>query len=458
MPAAGRFAIAGWHASLIRPEQSRPNPRKEPIHVPCPTQTAEVLRRSLLASTLVAAALIGVTATSAAAASVASPARGDRHHAVTCQSGFRIPVALAPGQPASSTISGELCSTWAERFPGTTVQLLIPGATYTRDYWDFGTVGGIRYSYARDVAARGFATFVIDPLGSGDSSHPVSTQITAQADAYVDHQVVQALRAGWIAGVRFGKVIEVGHSLNSLIVWDEAIAYHDVDGVIVTGAAHSLTAGFASSGDFYPAINDPKFAASGLDSGYLTTIPGTRAKLFYHLPDADPAVIALDETRKDVVSGTELTSALPVLATTATQAIDVPVLDILGGNDFTTCGLSTTGQHLRLLLQRSGRGAGGALLLPAGPAPRVRDPRLRPRRLPGPQPRPPGRRHGRMVRSLRRATLACSARQLQWRRAPARQLRLRPDHSHHSTERNHRKSMAPKPEPGSGPFRWGLSS
>ncbi len=300
-------------------------------------------RRSLLASALVAAALIGVTATSAAAASVASPARGDRHHAVTCQSGFRIPVALAPGQPASSTISGELCSTWAERFPGTTVQLLIPGATYTRDYWDFGTVGGIRYSYARDVAARGFATFVIDPLGSGDSSHPVSTQITAQADAYVDHQVVQALRAGWIAGVRFGKVIEVGHSLNSLIVWDEAIAYHDVDGVIVTGAAHSLTAGFASSGAFYPAIKDSKFAASGLDSGYLTTIPGTRGKLFYHLPDADPAVIALDEARKDVVSGTELTSALPVLATTATQAIDVPVLDILGGNDFTTCGLSTTG-------------------------------------------------------------------------------------------------------------------
>ena len=301
-------------------------------------------RRSLLASALVAAALIGVTATSAAAASVASPARGDRHHAVTCQSGFRIPVALAPGQPASSTISGELCSTWAERFPGTTVQLLIPGATYTRDYWDFGTVGGIRYSYARDVAARGFATFVIDPLGSGESSHPVSTQLTAQTDAYVDHQVVQALRAGWIAGVRFGKVIEVGHSLNSLIVWDEAIAYHDVDGVIVTGAAHSLAAGFASSGAFYPAIKDPKFAASGLDSGYLTTIPGTRAKLFYHLPDADPAVIALDEARKDVVSGTELTSALPVLATTATQAIDVPVLDILGGNDFTTCGLSTTGR------------------------------------------------------------------------------------------------------------------
>jgi pimeloyl-ACP methyl ester carboxylesterase len=301
-------------------------------------------RHSLLASALAAAAVIGVTASSAAAASVTSPARGG-HNAVTCQSGIRIPVALAPGQPASDSISGELCSTWFERFPGSTVQLLIPGATYTRDYWDFGTVNGIRYDYARAVAARGFATFMIDPLGSGDSSHPLSTLITAQADAFVDHQVVQALRAGSIASIRFGKVIEVGHSLNSLIVWQEAITYHDVDGVIVTGVAHSLAAAFANSGGFYPAINDPKFANSGLDSGYLTTVPGTRSTLFYHLPDADPAVIALDEARKDVVSGTELNSALPLVTTdlTATQAIDVPVLDILGSNDFTTCGPSVTG-------------------------------------------------------------------------------------------------------------------
>jgi len=38
----------------------------------------------------------------------------------------------------------------------------------------------------------------------------------------------------------------------------------------------------------YPAIKDPKFAASGLDPGYLTTVPGTRAKLFYSEPDFDP--------------------------------------------------------------------------------------------------------------------------------------------------------------------------
>jgi hypothetical protein len=54
-------------------------------------------------------------------------------------------------------------------------------------------------------------------------------------------------------------------------------------------------------------------------------------------------VIKVDEQRKDIVSATELTTALGVLGTTATRAITVPVLDLLGSNDFTTCGKSTTG-------------------------------------------------------------------------------------------------------------------
>jgi pimeloyl-ACP methyl ester carboxylesterase len=252
-------------------------------------------------------------------------------------------VRLVAGRPPAAIVNGELCSTNSERHFGQMVQLLIAGATYTHGYWDFGTVDSISYSYARAVAAHGQATFAIDPLGQGDSTRLSSGLITAQTDAFVDHQVVDALRDGKVGGIRFAHVIAVGHSLNSLIVWDEAIAYHDVDGVIVTGAAHSLGTAFATSGDLYPASQDPKFAASGLDPGYLTTRPGTRQFLFYHLPDADPAVIAQDEARKDVVSGAELNTALPVLASTATQAIHVPVLDILGSNDLTTCGPNTQG-------------------------------------------------------------------------------------------------------------------
>jgi hypothetical protein len=57
--------------------------------------------------------------------------------------------------------------------------LTLRGDLNTHDYWDFGTVDGRRYSYARDVAARGFPTFAFDEIGSGNSSHPPSTRVSS---------------------------------------------------------------------------------------------------------------------------------------------------------------------------------------------------------------------------------------------------------------------------------------
>ena len=51
--------------------------------------------------------------------------------------------------------------------------------------------------------------------------------MTIQVEAYVAHQFVQALRSGCVAGIQFGKVIIVGHSLGSVVVWEEAITYGD---------------------------------------------------------------------------------------------------------------------------------------------------------------------------------------------------------------------------------------
>jgi hypothetical protein len=64
---------------------------------------------------------------------------------VTCQQTV-IPVAIAPGQPARYTVGGELCATVLEMRTGATVQVLIHGAAYTHDYWDFGMVDGVEYS------------------------------------------------------------------------------------------------------------------------------------------------------------------------------------------------------------------------------------------------------------------------------------------------------------------------
>lgn len=143
-------------------------------------------------------------------------------------------------------------------------------------------------------------------------------------------------------GHPFRHVIIVGHSLGSLEVWIEAGRYHDVAAVIVTGVLHALSpAGLAAlQADLYPAADDPKFAGSGLDPGYLTTLPGTRESLFYDPATTNPAVVAADEATKDTTTATELAGAA-ILSEPPTEQpshqISVPVLSVVGENDSLVC-------------------------------------------------------------------------------------------------------------------------
>ena len=268
---------------------------------------------------------------------LSSAARGEEE--VTCRRADLL-VALAPGEPAEYSVSGELCATPDEVRQGRAVQVLIHGATYSHDYWDFGTVGDVSYSYARDMAASGLATFAFDEIGAGGSSHPASERVTVDVAAYVAHQIVQALRSGEIGTARFRTVIAVGHALGSVVASDEAIRYADVDGVIVTAAAHSLATIYhdAQPKVFSPAVTDPRFITTGLDRGYLTTVPGVRAHWFF------AAFIPEEEAHKDVVPAAELATAARFMSSTATRAIHVPVLTIVGGNDATLCGPGTQGR------------------------------------------------------------------------------------------------------------------
>ena len=203
---------------------------------------------------------------------------------LTC-SAYTLPVAITDPGPADQAMWGQLCYR-GSRAPAT-VQLLVHGVTYNHLYWDFPYGDGY-YSYVDAATAAGYATFDVDRVGDGNSSHPPSADIDLNAGAVALHDAVTALRGGAVGGHAFQHVIMVGHSLGSMEAWIEDARYHDVDAVIITGALHAATPNLPSLvGDFYPASDDPKFAGSGLDSGYLTTRPGTREALFYE-PDHQP--------------------------------------------------------------------------------------------------------------------------------------------------------------------------
>lgn len=262
--------------------------------------------------------------------------------------------AVAPA-PASAQPPGEAgCSpvvvpVGAERMAGTlclpdpaadTVVVLVPGATYNHAYWDV-PVEPRTYNVRAAVNRAGYATFVLDRLGTGASSVPPAATVTASAQADAIHSVIGALRDGGPGRPAFSRVVLGGHSLGSTFVVLEAAQRQDVDAVLLTGFGHSpQVPGFA------------RLLASLVPAavpGYLTTRPGSR-EAFYGDGDVAPEVAAHDERTKDVVSVAEVPEAAAVLVPVPpvpvrlsvplpqTAGIRVPVLLVNGSDDKQFCG------------------------------------------------------------------------------------------------------------------------
>lgn len=263
--------------------------------------------------------------------SKASAQTGIFNPPVTCQD-VQLPVALQQGQPANYEVVGKLCF---KPNNNNVVHLLLSGATYSHVYWDFPVFPEL-YSYVRSLTAAGYVTLNIDRIGIGGSSRPPADQVTIQADAFVVHQLIQALHDGRIGS--FSKVILVGHSLGSGIALNEEAQYGDANGLILTGFLHATGPGFSKVPTLvYPAQNDPLFASQNLPNGYFTSVPGVRTA-FYFQPVADPNVIARDEQTKDTITLGEFNTFPPLVFSTAdAQSIHVPVLFVIGSNDNVFC-------------------------------------------------------------------------------------------------------------------------
>ena len=269
------------------------------------------------------------TASARAGKKTPSPAHIRADAAVTC-SDVSMPVTISG---TSMPIAGRLCVPAG----ATTVQVLLHGYTWGQYYWDLPYEPD-RYSYVRAANAAGYATLNLSRLGHGASARPFSGLITYQSNADSVHQVVQALRRGDL-GDRFGSVVLVGHSIGALISWLEAGTYHDVDAVVATAVTHKadLAGLTVDSLRYYPAALDPKFAGSGLDLGYLTSIPQVRSA-YYVAGNTDPAVVALDEQLKETGTQSERLTALPDIVLRRSTDIDIPVMVVIGQQDAEFCG------------------------------------------------------------------------------------------------------------------------
>ncbi|RSM79976.1 alpha/beta hydrolase [Kibdelosporangium aridum] len=233
------------------------------------------------------------------------------------------------------TMYGRLC---VPTGGANTVQVLIPGGTYNSSYWDIAYSPETR-SYRRAMNKAGYATVALDRLGTGRSSTPLSVLLTTITEADVVHQVIQQLRSG-ARGPQFSKVILAGHSFGSGMAIIEAATFHDVDAVLITGLAHRINLGgtipvFAAT---LPAILDPKFAGSGHDPAYLTTLPNTRYDIFHKPGPKVDAAVAFDESTKDTSVHTQAIDLFSLgIILPYSRLIDKPVMIALG-QDTVFCG------------------------------------------------------------------------------------------------------------------------
>ena len=267
---------------------------------------------------------IGMTAVASALAIALVPGVASAAADAACtETSFSVRVAVL-AQPYA--VDGTLCRK-TDAANDRTLVITAHGATYNRTYWDWPQ-SPESHSLVRRLVSD-VSVLNIDLLGSGRSSRPLSLHLTQQAQASMLHQVVQKMRTRG-----FRTVVLLGHSSGSGTVTLEASRHHDVDGIVVTGFLHS-DPGLSVPLSLYPAMLDPAFAGLGLDPGYLTTRPGTRATNgFYNAAVADPSVIAYDEAHKDVVPWLQA-AGFPLIINdpSISRAVNVPVLSLVGDHD-----------------------------------------------------------------------------------------------------------------------------
>ncbi|HWL87302.1 MAG TPA: alpha/beta fold hydrolase, partial [Polyangiaceae bacterium] len=196
------------------------------------------------------------------------------------------------------------------------------------------------YSYARDMARRGYVVLSIDQLGAGRSDKPGGDFFSLDDAARALHQVTEQVRA-FSPHARHGlhpKIAYVGHSNGSVTSIYAQGTYGDADELVVTGWDHG----------FRPLPVDPSDPdiQAAISTPYIQFRGPKRDVLMYFLGATDPAMVPFDDAALtdsmprhqflDLIGiHADITNRGPggMTPLTRSEFVKVPVLVLVGDHD-----------------------------------------------------------------------------------------------------------------------------
>jgi pimeloyl-ACP methyl ester carboxylesterase len=217
------------------------------------------------------------------------------------------------------------------------LQVLLHGATYNHQYWDFPAVNGVEYSYARFMAARKYAVLALDLPGAGESDKPAGETLTLSETGAAVRQVLDALRSGANPlNHVFGPIVLVGHSAGSITATFVQATGGGADALVITASRHLVgpVLGLPAVQAILPVLD--QLVAIFAPFPYFSIPAEFRTLLFYYTAAADPYVIALDNTNADQWTNGHLSSTFVAFLNPAIDQVAQvtgPVLIQLGEFD-----------------------------------------------------------------------------------------------------------------------------
>lgn len=207
---------------------------------------------------------------------------------------------------------------------------------FDQTYWDFDS----DYSYVDVAAEHGYATFLYDRLGVGQSDKPDPINvIQAPIEVEIAHTLATSLRDGKFSQLKFNKIVGVGHSFGSIITQAITQQYPQVlDAAILTGFSSDLS----NQPTFIQALNlalaneNQPDRFGELNNGFLVSDTAISNQIgFFKAPGFDPAVLRRAEATKGTVTFGELNSLSGVGGPAKDYSKPVAVVD--GVNDHPFC-------------------------------------------------------------------------------------------------------------------------